>query len=167
MSKPVFARTAKGEIEVHLGENEVNVVHNVALDLLTELDAPGEHSVRWFPPAYSDDPTRQEEFARMTRDDLVETKRAAIHALVASIERGSTRRGVWRATLSDDDANVWLGVLNDARLYLGTRLNVTEDLDHAPRTDDDPEAQLHNLYLFLSSLQGLLLEEMLDEAVPG
>ena len=97
----------------------------------------------------------------------MEGKRAAIRAVVASIENGTSRRGAWHATLPEDAAAAWLGVLNDARLYLGTKLNVTEDLDHSPRTADHPDAELHNLYLFLSALQGLLLDEMLDGAEAG
>ena len=162
MMRRIFTRHKLGGVEATMGAEEAGVLRGVALDLMSELDAPGENSVRWFPPAYSDDAERQDEFARMTRDDLMESKRAAIRSVVETIEGGQTKRGVWRATLSADAAAAWLGVLNDARLYLGTKLNVTEDLDHSPRAADEPDAPLHNLYLFLSALQGLLLDEMMD-----
>jgi len=50
--------------------------------------------------------------------------------------------------------------LNDARLALGTRLDVTEDLDHDLRQYDpeDPYTQALAVYLWLGWAQELLLE---------
>ena len=53
----------------------------------------------------------------------------------------------------------WLGVLNDTRLVLGTRLGVTEEervLDPA-----DPDAGAYALYQWLTWVQGDLVEELL------
>ena len=55
-----------------------------------------------------------------------------------------------------DDARAWLAFLADARLMLGTRLDVTEDDELIPT--DDPE---HNLYLYLGYLQQSLVEELM------
>jgi hypothetical protein len=162
VNRRVFEARRDGSVDAALGEPEAGVLRDVAADLLSELDEPGENSVRWFPPAYTDDPAREEEFARMTRDDLVSHKRAAARGVIDSIDAGARRRGVWSARLSPEQAATWAGVLNDARLYLGTKLNITEEAEHEPRAGDDPEAQMHNLYLFLSALQGLLIEELLQ-----
>ena len=53
----------------------------------------------------------------------------------------------------------WLGVLNDTRLVLGTRLGVTEEehvLDPA-----DPDAGAYALYQWLTMVQGDLVQELL------
>ena len=55
-----------------------------------------------------------------------------------------------------DDARAWLAFLADARLMLGTRLEVTEGDELVPT--DDPE---HNLYLYLGYLQQSLVEELM------
>ena len=53
----------------------------------------------------------------------------------------------------------WLGVLNDTRLVLGTRLGVTED---EPDIDlDAPEARSYAVYYWLTGLQGDLIEMLL------
>jgi hypothetical protein len=52
-------------------------------------------------------------------------------------------------------------VLNDARLALGTRLEVTEehDIDNVP--EDDPLFVAWNVYGWLTSLQGELVQVLL------
>ena len=53
----------------------------------------------------------------------------------------------------------WLGVLNDTRLVLGTRLGVTEDeVDIDP---ESPEAQPWVVYYWLTHLQGELIDQLL------
>jgi len=54
--------------------------------------------------------------------------------------------------LDRDEADGWLGWLNDIRLVLGTRLDVTED-SH----EDDPQDQLTAVYSWLGWLQESLL----------
>jgi alkanesulfonate monooxygenase SsuD/methylene tetrahydromethanopterin reductase-like flavin-dependent oxidoreductase (luciferase family) len=158
----VFTRNRDGSVDVALGEVEVNAVDQTAAELIKELSDPGENSARWFPPAYADDPQHQQEFARMTRDDLIEHKNAAAKTVVDSIREGAIKKGIWRARLTEEQAHAWLGALNDARLLLGTKLNVTEEMEHLPRAGHDPEVLRYNVYAFLSALQGLLVEELLD-----
>ena len=55
---------------------------------------------------------------------------AALERLTQSLERGEVRDGRMEVELDADEAQAWLGALNDARLALGTRLGVTEDLDY-------------------------------------
>ena len=62
-------------------------------------------------------------------------------------------------SLTPDEVQAWLGVLNDTRLVLGTRLGVTEEehvLDPA-----DPDAGAYALYQWLTWVQGDLVEELL------
>ena len=65
----------------------------------------------------------------------------------------------WQVALTPDEVQAWLGVLNDTRLVLGTRLGVTEEervLDPA-----DPEAGAYALYQWLTMVQGDLVQELL------
>lgn len=161
-----FSRHRDGSIEVHLTEVEAQAVRQVATDMLDELEDPADKGLRrLFPPAYKDDRVREEEFERMTRDDLLDQKRKAARAVVESIDAASSRRGRWTTTLDEDATNSWLAVLNDARLVLGTRLNVTDDVEHQPLPAEHPDAPQHNLYVYLSSLEWALVDVML-EALP-
>ena len=53
----------------------------------------------------------------------------ALEVIAASLDRGVERRDKLRVELAEDEASAWLGVLNDARLALGARLDVTEETD--------------------------------------
>ena len=48
-------------------------------------------------------------------------------------------RGRYELTLDEEQALAWLSVVNDARLALGTRLDVTEDMDLSGLEADDPD----------------------------
>jgi hypothetical protein len=86
----------------------------------------------------------------------------ALDRLVASLEHAAEARGgTITAMLSEDDAAAWLGVLNDARLALGTRLEVTDELDYAKLDSRDPNAPAFAAYAWLTYLQGELVETLL------
>ena len=61
--------------------------------------------------------------------------------------------------LEPDDVQAWLAVLNDVRLVLGTRLEITED--DWDVTPDDPRAGAYNVYAWLTHLQGDLVDQLL------
>jgi hypothetical protein len=105
--------------------------------LLAEPDDPGLR--RLFPPAYSDDDEASAEYRRLMQSDLLEHHAAALDTL----ERTSDA-----TELSPDEAQAWLSALNQLRLVLGTRLDVSEDDD--PTTMESPEQQI---YYYLGYLQ--------------
>ncbi len=164
---PRFKRREDGAIEARLTEVEADTLRRVAEDLLTAIDSPDEGFRRLFPPAYPDDDDAQEQFESLTRDELVEAKKAAARAVVDAIERGQRRRDGWLGLLDPPTAESLLGILNDARLVLGTRLDVSEEMASRPLPDDDPRAPATNLYLFLGGTQELLVEAMSLGLVPG
>ena len=69
--------------------------------------------------------------------DLLRERLDALALVTASFGRAVVA-GDWREIeLTPDDVSAWLGVLNDVRLVLGTRLGVTEE--RAPRGRRRPE----------------------------
>ena len=73
---------------------------------------------RLYPPAYEDDPIRNLEFERMAGDDLTSQRLRRSAPWKARSTRTSSR---------EEQLLSWLGVLNDLRLVLGTRLEITEE----------------------------------------
>ena len=63
-----------------------------------------------------------------------------------------------------DDIRPWIGFLNDTRLAIGTRLEITDDahewLESLP--DDDPRAGLYQVYDWLTFLQESLVQRLLS-----
>jgi hypothetical protein len=111
---------------------------------------------RLFPDAYPDDSAAAGEFRRYTEQGLREKKRSNAATALATLERGKD------VELSDDEARAWLGVLNDLRLALGTRLDVDEDWDDqmASLGEDDPLLGLFVVYDWLSYLQETLVRSV-------
>ena len=115
---------------------------------------------RLFPRAYLD-PTEEEaesDWQRLVHDDLVSGRRKALASVEGTLAAATVRRGRFELTLSDEQAQDWLAVLNDARLALGTRLQVTEDLDLSGLDPDDPDTAPYAVYWWLGMLEERLIE---------
>jgi hypothetical protein len=114
---------------------------------------------RLFPDAYPDDPESAAEFRRYTQSDLGAERRRRASLALATLARIP---GGGRLTLSEKEALAWLSALNDLRLVLGTRLEITAD-DQDPGKDigpDDPRAAYVPVYYYLGYLQETLIEAL-------
>ncbi|HMS24561.1 MAG TPA: DUF2017 family protein [Acidimicrobiia bacterium] len=164
-----FAVTIEG-IEAYLFVEEARIFVDIALDLRAIMETPalGEDPVRerLFPRAYLD-PT--EETAEMTWADyahpeLLESRVATLVMLIESIKRiedapaDRNAGDLKMVLLSPDETEAWLKGLNDLRLALGTKLNISDDDNEID--PDDPHAQLRGIYDWLTALQQDLLEEV-------
>ena len=109
---------------------------------------------RLMPDAYRDDDSAAADFRRYTEQDLRTGKKASAGTVLATLAPHLDRGG--RMALDRDQVDAWLGTLNDLRLVLGTRLEVTEDTDLEP-DDDDPRAHALLVYGWLGWLQESLL----------
>ena len=120
---------------------------------------------RLLPNAYGDDPEAASDFRRYTEADLRAGKIAHAEAMLATLPETDAR-----IVLDREQADAWLFALNDLRLALGTRLEVTEDLDpddlDGPDGDDE---RLHGLEVFdwLGLVQETLVEHLAPRPDPG
>ena len=109
---------------------------------------------RLLPDAYGDDEQAATDFRRYTEADLRAGKRAHAAVVLATLAPYLGRGG--KVPLDRAQADAWLLCLNDLRLVLGTRLEVTEDTELEPDVDD-PHAQALMIYGWLGWLQESLL----------
>ncbi|HET6633699.1 MAG TPA: DUF2017 domain-containing protein [Streptomyces sp.] len=105
------------------------------------------------------------EFRRYTENDLRAGKREHALAVVRCLD-ALTPAGDGGAvlTLGADDSRRWLGALNDLRLTIGTRLEVTDDEDGGglyDLPDEDPRKPMVMAYLWLGALQETLVETLM------
>ena len=107
---------------------------------------------RLLPSAYRDDPDGARDFRRYTDHDLRALKRRHAQTVIDTlpVEGG-------RMVLDRDQADAWLGFLNDIRLALGTALEVTEDTDLDELDEDDPRFGPLLNYTLLGLMQESLL----------
>lgn len=187
-----FEALPGGGAAVPLDEVEISILRSLAVQLL-ELIGPGDEPVegedplaalfaegpteppsdpalrRLFPDAYADDDEELRaaaaDFRRFTEKDLRARKRddaltvvRTLDALTASGEGGAVLK------LTADESRAWLGALNDLRLTIGTRLDVSDedeggDLYRLP--DEDPRKPMVMAYLWLGALQETLVETLM------
>ena len=105
------------------------------------------------PTAYPDDPEFDAEYRRLMSEDLDAGRLAALQTLEDSVD---ARR------LDQNQALAWLRALDDVRLLLGVRLEVTEDPNDRRVAPDDPRAAGLALYDYLSLLQQDLVEALAE-----
>lgn len=133
-----------------------------ALVGITSHDSPPEDEVlrRLLPNAYADE-VDASEFRRYTESTLRGKKRA--HAMSMRMYLKSADDGI--VDLDHDNANAWLGALNDIRLALGVRLNVQENTSEVLEllSPDDPLRGVYAVYTWLGWLQESLLSALMDE----
>jgi hypothetical protein len=153
----------RGAVRVRLDPVEVTLFVSLVNDFLSllEVEQPDHPDTtpdpvldRLFPDAYADaEPAA--EFQALTRaalrDDRVERDVACRDELVAADGQLS---------LDADAGTRWIQVLNDLRLALGTRLEITEDDDHAV-DPDDPDAQARMIYFWLTWLQDSVVQALM------
>ncbi|XVQ10185.1 DUF2017 domain-containing protein [Spirillospora sp. CA-255316] len=112
---------------------------------------------RLFPDAYREDGEAAGEFRRYTEMGLRDGKREAANTVLASLGE-VTSKGA-ETVLDRDQAQAWLRALNDVRLALGTRLEITEEwYEEAARLDPrDPRTAMFAAYDWLTMLQESLV----------
>lgn len=158
-----FKQVGGGKIRASLAREELELLRNLPDELRTVLDAGDEDPAteRLFPPAYheAEHADAATEYRRLMQEDLVAQKQAAAKLVSDSLERVSRHGSRWSVDLTEEEALSWLGVLNDIRLTLGVRLDITDDLDG--EVDDlDPRAPGLRLLYYLGWLEEHLLEAL-------
>jgi hypothetical protein len=114
---------------------------------------------RLFPDAYPDDPDATAEFRRYTQGDLTVERRRRATVTLETLDR---IKDGGRLSLIAAEAAAWLGALNDLRLVLGTRLEITVD-EQEPGEGfgpDDPRTAYIPVYYYLGYLQETLVEAL-------
>jgi uncharacterized protein DUF2017 len=112
---------------------------------------------RLLPDAYPDDAAAAGEFRRYTESGLRSGKVAAARTVLDTLPEDGGR-----VRLSADEAQAWLRSLNDIRLALGIRLEVTEDREAMLERGGQDGSQAAGLWIYdwLTLLQETLVEAL-------
>jgi hypothetical protein len=84
-------------------------------------------------------------------DELLDGRRGSLATIVDTLELDRLDR---------EEADAWLTALNDLRLVLGTRLDVTQATFDGGLDATDPRAHELAVYAYLSWIQEQLIEAM-------
>ncbi|MGH9068877.1 MAG: DUF2017 family protein [Acidimicrobiales bacterium] len=147
MIRARIRRTRDGHWQLRLPAQERDLLRALPSQVRDLIAAEDPSAHRLFPPAYTDDREEEAEYRRLMGDQLIESHQAALSVLEETVDSDH---------LDDEQVQSWLGALNDLRLVLGTRLEVTEDLQ--PVAPSDPRAPAFATYAYLSLLQERMVE---------
>jgi hypothetical protein len=149
--------------------DEVRVLRKVAGEVVALLTDGMDHGdpvvSRLFPDIYPDRPEESQEFRLYTEGDLMTGKIDQAGAILAALPD----EGEGEVRLDGEAAEAWLRAINDARLAMGTRLDInaetdlSEELDRALLVDPSSSRVFQlSVYAYLGYLQESLLN-----ALPG
>lgn len=144
-------RTRRGDYEVRLPAELREVLRGLPGELRELLATADPSLVRLFPPAYADDPERNAEYESMVREDLTAERLQALRTLEATVD---ARR------LDEEQLSAWMRAINDLRLVLGTRLDVTEEMDENDVPAEPAQGRMFVVYRFLTALQFEVVEAL-------
>lgn len=152
-----FRRSGSGVIRMKLREDEIE-----ALSLMEELlESVGARegdpaAERLTVAAYPDDAEAQGEYGRLMAPELDRQRRSDRKAVFGLLD--DARRGP--LDLAADQAEACLMVLNESRLALAARLGIEEEGWGWFGEDAEPPAPAEAFLVFLTSVQGGLIEAM-------
>jgi hypothetical protein len=112
---------------------------------------------RLLPDAYPDDEEAASEFRKYTEPSLREAKKYFAQTMLDTLPPNGGR-----VRLTGDQARDWLRALNDVRLMLGVRLEVTEDFEEqlAALSPQDPRIAAFEVYGWLGAVQESLVQAL-------
>jgi hypothetical protein len=161
---------------IELLRNEAATEDVVSDDLEDLLDFSGPTRepddpvlARLFPTAYPEDEEAAAEFRRYTEADLRNGKAAGAAAVIDTLEEAGLppepEDGLFiDVELDPATAMTWLKSFTDMRLAIATRLGIEEGDEEAwySLPDDDPRAQVHDIYEWVGYLQETLVRAVSD-----
>jgi len=117
----------------------------------------GEEIRRLYPTAYPEDEEFEADYKSMVHDQLLMARLEAIDTVEATVTN---------TEITSEQADQWMGTINEIRLVLGTKLDVSED-DEGEIDSDDPEASSRVIYQVLTSILGSLTDARTDQLELG
>lgn len=178
LDPPGFRRNRHGQVWLHLKDADRRLMGDLLgqmaalladpepdepVDPLAEMvgiDTSAERPedpalARLFPDAY-EDPDDADEFRRFTQRDLRTGKQEHLDIAAQSLGRPDPTQ------LSEPECLAWLGALNDLRLTLGSRLEISADSPHEflALPEDDPHRAMYLVYDWLTYHQDRLVQAL-------
>jgi len=143
-------RTETGDFLLRLGPEERGLLRRLSAELEELLAAePEDPSLRRIRPRAYEDEEGEREFRSLMGAELESLRLENLRGLAETAGRDR---------LDAEELDHWLAALNDLRLVLGTRLDVTEDQFADGFDPSAPHAYELAVYAFLTWLQEAAIE---------
>lgn len=146
LAKDPFVLRRNGTVAVNLDDDQRGLLRHLFGELREALVLDTDDGLRrLYPTAYPDDADLDAGYQVLVHGELMEKRLAALDEVESTLEE---------KTLTPAQLNMWMTCINELRLILGTKLDVSEaDNDFDPEA---PDAQARMIYMHL----GWLLEHV-------
>ncbi len=152
-TEPPLERTRRGDYRLRLSREEREVLRALPSQLRELLGTEDPSLRRLYPPAYEHDPEHQAEYERLVREELSRERIRNLEVMERTVDA---------SRLSEEQVAAWLGALNDLRLVLGTRLDVSEDFSEEDVSATDPRGPALTLYGYLGWLEAQVVDALAE-----
>ncbi len=148
LRKEPFAVNRDGSVAINLDADQRDLLRHLFAELREALTLDTDEGLRrLYPTAYPNDAERDAGYQALVHGELMEKRLSALDEVEATVDN---------ETLSIEQLNMWMRSINELRLILGTKLDVSEeDVDFDPEA---PDAQARMVYMHL----GWLLEQVVS-----
>jgi hypothetical protein len=145
----------QGRFMLRLEPRERDLIRQLLGELREVLALPASDPRvrRLYPAAYAGDQEREDEYQRLTRDELTSGRLASVDAVEETIDKD---------LLTLEELTAWMQAVNSLRLVLGTMLEITEDGQEPAFAPSDPNARTVALYGYLGGLLDEIVEAQLN-----
>lgn len=149
-----------GAVELRLGAAERELLRSLLPQLRSLLvDEAGDAETgptdpmlaRLFPSAHPDDVDEDQAYRSLVHDDLLAVRLSNLDLVERTLDG---------PPLDAEQVGIWMRTVNELRLVLGTKLDVTDDEEPIDVDAGDQRAPLYAAYSWL----GVLLEELVRAA---
>lgn len=148
LAKDPFVLRRNGSVTVNLDDDQRGLLRHLFGELREALVLDTDEGLRrLYPTAYPDDAERDAGYQALVHGELMEKRLAALDEVEATVEQKS---------LTPAQLNMWMTCINELRLILGTKLDVSEEDNDFDA--DAPDAQARAIYMHL----GWLLEHVVS-----
>ena len=144
MARSQVERMPSGEYFLRLTPEERDLLRALPGQLRELLGSDDPSLRRLSPPAYPDDARQEAEYRELVGEDLDAQRRRALDVMESTIDADR---------LDEEQITAWLAALNDLRLVLGTRLDVSEEIYERGIPKRDPREQALAVYFYLGWLE--------------
>ena len=134
-----------GNYQVAVSENEKDLISIISAEVNSFIQRRGGEVSRLFPSAYIDQPEAENEYQTMIHDDLVSAHTSALETLTKSLTKPE---------VMENDLVEMMRALNILRLFLGERINISEDNP----SETDPSYDIWILF----QIFGQMLSSIID-----
>ncbi len=146
LRKDPFVLNRNGAVAVNLDDDQRELLRHMFGELREALLLDDDAGLRrLYPTAYANDAELDAGYQALVHGELMEKRLAALDEVEATLDQ---------ATLTTEQLTLWMTSINDLRLILGTKLDVSEEDDLFD--PEAPDAQARLIYIHL----GWLLEHV-------